>query len=91
MFRAQLRLTLSQAARRGFEMSYEKEPNHIYAQEHKIYLLHHFGGHWKNYNDNKRVNYIFSRKWTEYCSSFSILIGFPHATTVWFSLFIVLF
>ena len=39
MFRAQLRLTLSQAAGWGFEMSYEKEPNHIYAQEHKLYLL----------------------------------------------------
>ena len=35
MFRAQLRLTLSQAAGRGFGISYDKEPNHIYAKEHK--------------------------------------------------------
>ena len=92
-FRAQLRLTLSQAAERGFGMSYEKEPNHIYAKEHQHYLL--ISPFWRALEKLKRqqksLNNIFARKWAKHSSSFSSLISFPHDTIVWFSLFISLF
>jgi len=63
-------------------MSYEKEPNHIYAQEHKLYLL--LSSFWRALEKLKRqqssLNIIFARKWTEHCNSFSIFLGFPHET-----------